>query len=220
MKLCSNMTSTSPIKIAILDDHQIVIDGLKLLLSSHKQFKIVHESTNGFEMLDRLEHEAVDILLTDVMMPMIDGYEIAMRVKAQFPHIKVVALTMNGEGMLIDKMIEQAEIAGYLLKTIDKKELVNALESIYNGIRYFSDEIMNELELYQKIKKENESINLTTREIEIIQCIALNLSNKQIADKLFISERTVETHRKNIFRKTDIHTAIGLIEFAKKRQII
>ena len=76
------------------------------------------------------------------------------------------------------------------------------------------------LNCIKKIKKENESINLTTREIEIIQCIALNLSNKQIADKLFISERTVETHRKNIFRKTDIHTAIGLIEFAKKRQII
>lgn len=209
-----------PIKIAILDDHQIVIDGLKLLLSSHDQFQIVSESNSGFEMLDMLEVNPVDILLTDVMMPNIDGFEVAMRVKAQFPDIKVVALTMNGEGVLIDKMIEQAEIAGYLLKTIDKKELVNALETIHKGIRYFSDEIMNELELYQKIKKENENIHLTSREIEIIKCIAENLSNKQIADKLFISERTVETHRKNIFRKTDIHTAIGLIEFAKKRMII
>lgn len=214
------MSSSPTIKIAILDDHQIVIDGLKLLLSSHKQFEIVAESTNGFAMLDILENCKVDILLTDVMMPQIDGFEVAMRVKAQFPEIKVVALTMNGEGMLIDKMLETAEIQGYLLKTIDKKELVTALETIHKGIRYFSDEIMNELELFQKIKKENESIHLTTREIEIIKCIAENLSNKQIADQLFISERTVETHRKNIFRKTDIHTAIGLIEFAKKRHLI
>lgn len=214
------MTNPSTIRIAILDDHQIVIDGLKLLLSSHKQFEIVSESTNGFEMLEILERIPVDILLTDVMMPQIDGFEVAMRVKAQFPSVKVVALTMNGEGMLVDKMLEQAEIAGYLLKTIDRNELVQALESIQKGIRYFSNEVMDELELFQKIKKENESIHLTSREIEIIKCIANNMSNKQIADTLFISERTVETHRKNIFRKTDIHTAIGLIEFAKKRQII
>ncbi len=214
------MSNPNPIRIAILDDHQIVIDGLKLLLSSHKQFVIVAESNNGFAMLDLLAIHPVDILLTDIMMPQIDGFEMAMQVKALFPSLKVVALTMNGEGILIDKMMEQAEIAGYLLKTIDKKELVEALETIAKGIRYFSNEIMNELELYQKIKKENESIHLTTREIEIIKCIAQDMSNRQIADSLFISERTVETHRKNIFRKTDIHTAIGLIEFAKKRQII
>ncbi|MCC7030600.1 MAG: response regulator transcription factor [Chitinophagaceae bacterium] len=214
------MPNNHPIKIAILDDHQIVIDGLKLLLSSHAQFQIIHESNNGFDMLDLLESSPADILLTDVMMPAIDGFEVAMQVRARFPAVKVVALTMNGEGVLIDKMLEQAEIAGYLLKTIDKKELVVALETIHKGIRYFSDEIMNELELFQKIKKENEHINLTTREVEIIKCIAENLNNKQIADKLFISERTVETHRKNIFRKTDIHTAIGLIEFAKKRHIL
>ena len=214
------MTNSSTIRIAILDDHQIVIDGLKLLLSSHQQFEIVAESTNGFEILEILEGIPVDILLTDVMMPQIDGFEVAMRVKEAFPTIKVVALTMNGEGMLVDKMLEQAEIAGYLLKTIDRNELVQALESIQKGTRYFSNEVMDELELYQKIKKENESIHLTSREIEIIKCIANNMSNKQIADSLFISERTVETHRKNIFRKTDIHTAIGLIEFAKKRQII
>lgn len=209
-----------PIKIAILDDHQIVIDGLKLLLSSHPQFSIVHESNNGFEMIDKLSEKPVDILLTDIMMPKIDGYEVAVMVKDKYPEIKVVALTMSGEGMLIEKMMEQANIAGYLLKTIDKKELVNALETIHKGIRYFSDEIMNELESFQKIKKENESIHLTSREIEIIKCIAQNMSNKQIADTLFISERTVETHRKNIFRKTDVHTAVGLIEFAKKRMII
>jgi DNA-binding NarL/FixJ family response regulator len=117
-------------------------------------------------------------------------------------------------------MIEEADVAGYLLKTTDKKELVTALESVSKGDTYFAKEILEELHSFQKIKKENEAIHLTSREIDIIKCIAEDLSNKQIADKLFISERTVETHRKNIFSKTNMHSAISLIDFAKKRKLI
>lgn len=207
-------------KIAILDDHQIVIDGLKLLLSSQKNIEIVAESTNGLNMLEILELVPVDILLTDIMMPVIDGYEIAMRVKMSFPNIKVVALTMNGEGMLVDKMIEEAALAGYILKTADKKELLDALEMIYKGISYFSDEVLRELDAYQKLKVQNDSMNLTNREKDIIQCIVKGASNKDIADELFISVRTVETHRKNIFRKTGVHNAMQLVEFAKNRKIL
>jgi DNA-binding NarL/FixJ family response regulator len=154
------------------------------------------------------------------MMPDMDGYEVAMRIKNDYPNVRVVALSMNGEGMLIDKMIEDADVAGYLLKTTDKKELLLALDNVSKGKNYFSEDIRNEHNTYQKIKKENEAINLTSRELDIIKCIANDMSNKQIADSLFISERTVETHRKNIFRKTGVHSAIGLIEFAKKRKII
>ncbi len=208
------------VSIAILDDHQIVIDGLKLLLSDHPQFNIVAEYNKGFDLLEALEKLSVDIVLTDIMMPDMDGYEVALRIKKEFPHVKVLALSMNGEGMLIDKMIEEADVAGYLLKTTDKKELVTALESVSKGDTYFAKEILEELHSFQKIKKENEAIHLTSREIDIIKCIAEDLSNKQIADKLFISERTVETHRKNIFRKTNMHSAISLIDFAKKRKLI
>ena len=211
---------SSPMKIAILDDHQIVIEGLKLLLSSQEQFQIVHESTDGFEMIEKIIQNPIDILLTDIMMPNIDGFEVAMMMKEKCPNVKVVALTMNGDGMLVDKMIEQADIAGYLLKTIDKNELVFALENIYKGNKYIPDEVLEELKTFQKIKKENENINLTAREIEIIRFIAQDMSNKQIATTLFISERTVETHRKNIFRKTGMHSVIGLIEFVKKRKLI
>lgn len=209
-----------PILIAILDDHQIVIDGLKLLLAGQDNFKIVAEHTRGYDLLETLKHKKIDLVLTDIMMPDMDGYEVALRIKNDFPEVKVLALSMNGEGVLVDKMIEQADIAGYLLKTSDKKELIQAIEEVSAGNTYFSKEILSELKSFQKIKKENEQINLTTREIEIIQCIAQDLSNKQIADKLFISERTVETHRKNIFRKTNIHSAMSLVEFAKKRKII
>ncbi|KXK41769.1 MAG: two component transcriptional regulator, LuxR family [Bacteroidetes bacterium OLB11] len=210
----------TPIKIAILDDHLIVIEGLKLLLSSKKQFKIVHECVDGFTMIEKIIETPVDILLTDIMMPNMDGYEVAMVMKEKCPDVKVVALTMNGDGMLVDKMIEQAKIKGYLLKSIDRNELVFALENVYKGNHYFPDEVLDELKTFQKIKRENESVNLTAREIEIIKFIAQDLSNKQIASTLFISERTVETHRKNIFRKTGMHSVIGLIEFVKSRKLI
>lgn len=208
------------IRIAILDDHQIVIDGLRLLLENQSHFEIVGQFNRGQELLDALPDLNPDIVITDILMPEMDGLEVAMRLKDQFPDIKVIALSMNGEGPLAEKMIEQAEVDGYILKTTNKSELTEAIESVYAGDTFYAKEILDELKNFQKIKQENESINLTIREIEIIQCIASDLTNKQIADQLFISERTVETHRKNIFRKTNIHSAVGLVEFARKRKLI
>ena len=208
------------IRIAILDDHQIVIDGLRLLLENQSHFEIVGQFNRGQELLDALAVLKADIVITDILMPEMDGLEVAMRLKDQFPDIKVIALSMNGEGPLAEKMIEQAEVAGYVLKTTNKSELTEAIESVYAGDTFYAKEILDELSSFRKIKQENESINLTIREIEIIQCIASDLTNKQIADQLFISERTVETHRKNIFRKTNIHSAVGLVEFARKRKLI
>lgn len=208
------------IRIAILDDHQIVIDGLRLLLENQSHFEIVGQFNRGQELLDALPDLNPDIVITDILMPEMDGLEVAMRLKDQFPDIKVIALSMNGEGPLAEKMIEQAEVAGYVLKTTNKSELTEAIESVYAGDTFYAKEILDELNSFRKIKQENESINLTIREIEIIQCIASDLTNKQIADQLFISERTVETHRKNIFRKTNIHSAVGLVEFARKRKLI
>lgn len=209
-----------PIKIILLDDHQIVIDGLKLLLAGNPDFDIVGEYTSGSLLLHDLKNIKTDILLTDLMMPEMDGYEVAMHVRQNFPSIKVIALSMNGEGAIIHQLIENANVAAYLLKTTGRLELIEALTSVSHGDTYFSKEILEELNSYKRIIKENESIHLTSREIDIVKCIAEDLSNKQIADKLFISERTVETHRKNIFRKTNIHSVIGLIEFARKRKII
>jgi two-component system nitrate/nitrite response regulator NarL len=208
------------IRIAILDDHQIVLDGLKLLLGNHPNFTIDLEFTRGSELLRTMLSNEIDILLTDIMMPEMDGFEVAMKMKSDFPNVKVIVLSMNGEGVLIDKLMEEAKVAGYVLKTADKNELIHAIETVFDGDVYYSKAILEELQAYKRIKKENDAMHLTVREIEIIQCIAQDMSNKQIADNLFISERTVETHRKNIFRKTNVHSAIGLIEFAKKRKII
>lgn len=207
------------IRIAIVDDHQIVIDGLKLLLSHNGRFQIIAEATSGEAILNILQEKTVDILMIDVMMPAMDGYELSVRVRKLYPDIKILALSMNNEGSIIDKMMEHAQINGYLLKTTGKNELIQAIETIAAGKDYFAPDVLQELNSFRKIKEENQLMNLTARELEIIKCMTLNLTNKQIADQLYISERTVETHRKNIFRKTNTHSVLSLMDFLKKQKI-
>jgi two-component system, NarL family, nitrate/nitrite response regulator NarL len=208
------------IKIGIVDDHQIVIDGLKLLLSSEENFEIVIECIDSIQLLEILQNTKIDILLTDIIMPSLNGYELSKLVRQKFPEIKIIALSMNGDGALIYKMIEDAQISGYLLKTTNKKNLISAIDKVYQGGQSFDDEIIFELDKYSSIKKKQEQIHLTARELEIISCIANDLSNKQIASELFISERTVETHRKNILRKTNTHSVVSLLDFLRKMKII
>lgn len=213
------MKSTK-ISLAIVDDHQIVIDGLKSLLQGYDQFKVVLECTEPLQMPNLLEQTKVDILLTDVMMPGMNGAELSKLVHKKFPAIKILALSMSGQGDLVNQMIEDADIAGYVLKNIGKKELITALEKISGGGIYFSDDVLQEMTRASELKKESDDAHLTSREIEIIKLIEKELNNKQIAETLFLSERTVETHRKNIFRKTKTSGVIGLIKFAYEHKII
>ncbi|HNE93174.1 MAG TPA: response regulator transcription factor [Chitinophagaceae bacterium] len=211
---------TPKINIAIVDDHQIVIDGIVALLTGYHSINIVATSTSGLVMLEILQSKKVQILLTDIMLPAISGQDLAKQVKANFPEIKILALSMSGQGHIVSKMIEDADIAGYVLKNIGKDELFHAIENIANGGVYFSQEVLNELQHFTSLKKENETINLTVREIEIIKLIEKEFSNKEIANELFISERTVETHRKNIFRKTGTSGIVGLLKYAYEHKLI
>ena len=208
------------VRLAIVDDHQIVIDGLKSLLHGHDQFEVMIECTQPMEMIGLLEKKPVDILLTDIVMPGMNGAELSKAVHQKFPEIKILALSMSGQGDLVNQMIDDADISGYVLKNIGKKELLKALEKISAGGIYFSEEVLQEMSRASEMKKQNEEAHLTTREIEIIQLIEKELSNKQIAEKLFLSERTVETHRKNIFRKTNTSSVIGLVKYAYEHKLI
>lgn len=207
-------------RIAIVDDHQIVIDGIKALLQGQHGFEIVIETTEPLKMESLLEKETADILLTDVMMPGMNGAELAKVVRKRFPEIRILALSMSGQGDLVNQMIQDSDIAGYVLKNIGKQELVKALEKIAAGGIYFSDDVLAELMKDNERKKETEEAHLTIREIEIIRLIEKEFSNKKIAETLFLSERTVETHRKNIFRKTKTSSLIGLIKYAYEHKLI
>lgn len=208
------------IRIAIVDDHQIVIDGIQALLTPYPNFEVVVSTTSSIQVLSLLQHTAVDVLLTDIMMPEMDGQALAKKVREQFASIKIIALSMSGQGNVVSEMINDADINGYVLKNIGKVELATAINKVASGGIYFSDEVLKELQHYTAIKKENTVVNITTRELEIIQLIAKDFSNKKIADHLFISERTVETHRKNIFRKTNTNTVIGLLKYATDHRLL
>ena len=208
------------ITLALVDDHQIVIDGLTSLLKGHDKFKFAFATTDSGEVLEKISQTPIDVLLTDVMMPKLPGNQLAKQVKEKFPDVKILALSMSGQGDLVNEMIEDADIAGYVLKNIGKQELVKALEKIAGGGIYFSDEVIDELQRTSQRKKQKEEAHLTAREIEIIKLIEKENNNKQIAETLFISERTVETHRKNIFRKTNTSSVIGLVKYAYEHKLI
>ncbi len=208
------------IKLAIVDDHQIVIDGLQSLLKGNPKYEIVLQSTHPETIVTELKKREVDILLTDVMMPVMTGVELAKLVRKEFPLMKIITLSMNGEGSLVNQMIEESDISGYLLKNIGQTEFLTALDKIAEGGIYFSDEVLQEMLKASERKKVPEESRLTNREIEIVRLIEKEYSNKKIAETLFLSERTVETHRKNIFRKTKTNSLIGLIKYAYEHKLI
>jgi DNA-binding NarL/FixJ family response regulator len=208
------------ITLALVDDHQIVIDGLMSLLKGNDKFRFAFATNDPTGVIKKIEDSPIDILLTDVMMPHLPGNQLAKMVKEKYPDVKILALSMSGQGDLVNEMINDADISGYVLKNIGKQELIKALEKIAGGGIYFSDEVIDELRLTSQRKKQNEQAHLTDREIEIIRLIEKEYNNKQIAEALFISERTVETHRKNIFRKTNTNSVIGLVKYAYEHKLI
>ena len=208
------------INILIVDDHRIVIDGLRSLLEDDPSFNIVATTIDSTEVLSMMTTLDVDVLLTDVMMPNMTGQELAKQVRKKYPNIKILALSMSGQGDVVDAMINDADINGYVLKNISKAELTKAITKIATGGIYFSDEVLYELEKTSHIKKQNDEAQLTNREVEIIRLIEKEMSNKEIAETLFISERTVETHRKNIFRKSKTNSVIGLVKYAYEHKLI
>jgi two-component system nitrate/nitrite response regulator NarL len=201
----------------IVDDHQLVVDGLRSLLNNEERYAIVGCSNQPKEVVDLLDKLDVEILLTDINMPGMTGVELTRNVKKIYPHIKVLALSMFGDRQVIKEMID-AGISGYILKNTGKQELLEALEKLAKGQTFFGDEVTREL--IRTFKDNEEGSHLTNREIEIIRLIEGEHSNKIIAEMLFISERTVETHRKNIFRKTGTQSIVGLMKYAYEHKIV
>jgi two-component system, NarL family, nitrate/nitrite response regulator NarL len=208
------------IKIAIADDHQIIIDGLVSLLKQHASIQIVHTANEGEKMLRLLQQQPVDILLTDVMMPGMNGKELAKAVRQQFPLIKIIALSMSGQGEVVQEMINDADIAGYLLKQTSGAELAGAITKVYKGGIHFQEDVLRELENYSQVQKQVSSLHITNREKQLIALIEKDLTNKEIAEALCISPLTVETHRKNIFRKTGATNALSLVKWAYEHKML
>jgi DNA-binding NarL/FixJ family response regulator len=213
------------IKILLADDHQMFLDGLCALLSQIVYVEIVATVNNGAQLLEKLKTIKGDLVIADLHMPVIDGLEATKMIREHYPSVKVLGLTMDNELETIQAMLE-AGASGYILKNTGKAELELAILQVMKGENYLSQSISAQLaqSLFQKKKAVPEETSelemLTERETEILKMIALENSNVEIAEKLFISPKTVETHRKNLMKKIGVRNSLGIYKFALKHKLI
>ncbi|RFS22744.1 DNA-binding response regulator [Chitinophaga silvatica] len=209
------------IRVAITDDHLLVISGVKAMLSPFPQFEIVYESNLPTALMSALPEVNPDILLLDIQMPEIDGLELCKMVKKKYPEIRIIALSSFMESHYIKQMLRNGA-SGYLLKNVNPPKLCKAIETVYAGDQYLDESIKHQLldEMLTGQKRNGFDIPLTRREKEILKLIAEEHSNQEIADTLFISLRTVETHRLNLTQKLAVKNTAGLVKEALKRGLI
>lgn len=203
--------------ILLVDDHQIVIDGLRGLLEGDENIGVLYEAQNGAQTIRIATEEAIDLILLDINLPDKNGFEICQELKSQPTCPKIIALTMYGNAGYINKMIK-AGVDGYLLKNTGRAELLKAIQTIMSGERYFSQEVMQTLvagtHQAKKPKTSDFIQKLTRREKEILQLITEEYTTDEIAAKLFISSTTVISHRKNLLRKVNAKNVAGLVKKA------
>ncbi|PKP02283.1 MAG: DNA-binding response regulator [Bacteroidetes bacterium HGW-Bacteroidetes-9] len=209
------------VSILIADDHQMFIDGLKALLKREKNIQVIGEVSNGDEALEFIRKQQPDLLITDISMPGMSGVELTRKVKQNYPDIKVLVLSMYNDREIVSEIL-MSEAEGYILKNTGRQELMNAIHRIADNSTYYSNEVLNIMMTRLKKQKtiEKNTALLTPREIEIVKLIMEELSSEEIADKLFISKRTVDTHRKNIIQKTNTRTLVGLLKFAIENNLV
>lgn len=209
-------------KIAIVDDHNIIIDGLEMLLSFEKNLEISKTYNDGYELIEDLRNGKVhlDIILMDLMMPNINGVDCSKILKKEFPALKIIILSMNCDAKVINDLINNIGVEGYLNKSVSRKELVECVNLIQKDYIYLSKEANNCLDTYKEKLIQNDHIKLSSREKEIVNLMMIGFTNREISEKLFISESTVETHRKNIYRKTDTHSLPKLIQLVNDLDLL
>ena len=208
------------IRVFIVDDHTLIRDGLRTLLQADPLFEVVGEAGNGQALLDQLPAVAADVVLLDLNMPVLDGLATTHRLRAEYPHLRILLLSMMTHERTIGEALA-AGAHGYVLKNADKYEVVAALQGVASGKRFLCSEIG--LGLLEKVLLQESrnpapgpapSVHLTHREREILQLVASGLTNQQIADQLFTSKRTVESHRQNLLEKTGASNTAALVKYA------
>lgn len=205
-------------KILIVDDHAIMLDGLEALLQQQDNMQVVAKTTNANYALAYLRKEEIDLLITDYSMPEMTGAELIKEAKQIKPNLKIIVLSMHDENHLVQDIIS-AGADGYILKKYAQQEIIQAIQIVANSGQYWSPEI-NKILVRGITKQDEPNAELSAREVEVLNLLVLEMTTKEIAQKLFISERTIETHRKNLLRKTNSKNTVGLIKYAYLKKII
>jgi DNA-binding NarL/FixJ family response regulator len=216
------------IRVLLADDHTILRDGIRALLSQEPDIDVVGSANNGEELLELLAYTSTEVVLMDINMPVLDGFAVMPLLQAQFPQVRVLVLSMLDNENYVHRML-QAGAAGYILKNANRAEIVYSIRTVAAGKPFLSTELG--LMLLQRLmhRPSAHSIGqgpgrkageLSTREMEILRLIAEGLTNAEIADRLFTSKRTVETHRQNIIEKTQVKNTAALIRYAVSQGLI
>ncbi|MDX9789796.1 MAG: response regulator transcription factor [Candidatus Kapabacteria bacterium] len=213
------------IKIYLADDHQVLIDGMKAVLSINNSFEIVGYSLNGDSIPDKVKDSGADILVMDINMPVKDGIEV-LKEFSQIEYTCRIIILSSYDDLKLIKEVLNLGASGYLSKECAGENIIEAIQSVYDGREYFSSNIRDKILLSFSGNKKGEKLDtalyngLTEREIEILKLISLEYSGKEIGEKLFISANTVETHRRNLIRKLNVKNTVGLVKYAVKNNII
>lgn len=205
----------TPVKVFIVDDHYMVIEGIRALLQDQKDIVLMGHASNADSCLSFIQNAAPDVILMDISMPGKNGIDLCKEVRARYPSVFVIGLSTFNQFTYVDDMIRNGA-SGYLLKNATKQEITEAIHAVAKGKMYMSDEAANTL----KNASPQESPVLTRRENEILRLIAEGLANPQIAEKLFLSISTVDTHRKSLMRKLNIKNTALLVRYAIDQKII
>ncbi|MGC8864490.1 MAG: response regulator [Bacteroidales bacterium] len=208
-------------KVLIADDHQLFGEGLAALVSQLSGLQITGIASDGQQALDLLMLQPADLLITDIRMPKLDGIELVKRVKTKFHDTKILVISIHHDASIVEDVFE-ANAEGYILKDATREEFVKAITRLLDNGTYYSNSVLEEM-LRKSIKNQKiteKPVKLTPRELEILRLIMEEYSSEEIAEKLFISKRTVDTHRKNILQKTHASTLVGLIKYAYEHNII
>ncbi|MFY9151612.1 MAG: response regulator transcription factor [Prolixibacteraceae bacterium] len=208
-------------KVIIVDDHTLFRNGLRILINNMEDYQVVAEAANGKQFLEQLQNELPDLVLMDISMPVMDGIEASTIAHELYPELKIITLSMYGEEDYYYKMVN-AGVKGFVLKNSDIREVKTALDVIYEGGSFFSSELLQNLvnSLKSSSKSKEFHTELSEREMEILILICQGMSNQEIADKLFISKRTVDKHRANILEKSESKNTAQLVVYAIKNKLV
>jgi len=212
------MKLTIPIKLVLADDHEIYRDGLKIMLRKQAGIEVVGEAANGKELIALTQRLNPDIILTDIVMPVMDGIEATRQLKRQYPSINIIALSMFDQDNLIIEMLESGA-KGYLLKNADKAEIIEAIKSVFRDVPYYCRSTSVKLArmiAHSKFNPYNpaERPSFSDKEVEIIRLICREYTNKEIGQQLFLSARTVEGYRVKILEKMQVKSTAGIVIYA------
>ncbi len=213
------------IKLLIADDHEMFVDGISSILSKERDIQVVASCFDGLSVFKILYQRDIDVILLDVNLPGISGIDVAKRITKEHPHVKILALSMYNEHSYIKEITKHGAL-GYILKNTGKKELVRAIRTVYMGEKYFSEAVMNTIVngmLHKKNQRKTGSLlipKLSRREQEVLDLIVKEYTNQEIADKLIIGLKTVESHRRSLMSKLGVRNTAGLVRITLEKHLL